>query len=61
MSLKIRNYLRHVGGVREFTSDVDSIRSRGSRKNVARTCHVVVEVDYARQHKVGICNVTLSH
>ena len=58
---KIRNYLQHVGGVLEFTSDVIQFALEEAVRTVRGHAMLLSEVDYARQHKVGICNVTLSH
>ena len=56
----IQNYLKHVGGIREFSSNVIQFALEEAVRTVRGHSMLLSEVDYARQHKVGICNVTLS-
>jgi hypothetical protein len=57
---KIRKYIKHVGGVREFSSHVLQFALEEAVRTIRGHTALRMEVNYSRQHKVGVCNVTLS-
>ena len=50
-----------IANVKMGINPFDEIALEEAVRTVRGHAMLLSEVDYARQHKVGICNVTLSH